>query len=283
MKYYLHALYKSFTEPAWLAQQYRQTGKASKFFVLTVLVLSLLFAFRVTYIEIATVVPAFQDTIVNDVPDFNATVSNGVVTITELPQPYVQYVEHEGESMVFVVDTVSTSTPTLESFFTTSTQSGFLLTSQSIFSKTTSSSAIMEESLGRLPNTTFSKTQVIELLDTINGKFKPGIFALLTAFTFMVWGIGLLIFVLIFTSFAYLLYSSVTKVEKQSRYSWKDVLTFSLCTFALPKLVITVVSLASSLSFAFLVSAAMAFAVARVLSIPRTTEHQNSSETVVKP
>lgn len=281
MKYYFQALYKSFTDPTWLARQSREAGKSSVFFVLTLLVLSLLVAVRIAYIEIPQAVPPLREMLDRELPDFTAHVSDGTLSVTDLEQPYVRYFEYEGEHMVIVVDT-TTNTPSLDTFLTTSTQTGFLITSRAVVTKTSSTPEVVNDRLTRFPDTTISKNQLITFLDTLGGRGQLVVLLIITAFTFLLWSVGLLVFILIFTSIAYGLYSAVSSHDRGARYTWKEILTLSLFVFGLPKLVITIVTVVFPVSsFAFVVSGAMGIALGRALGIPKKIEHQKGSDTTL--
>ncbi len=281
MKYYFQALYKSFTDPAWLARQSREAGKSSIFFVLMLLVLSLLVAVRIAYIEIPRAVPPLRETLDRELPDFTAHLSDGTLSVTDLPQPYVRYFEYENENMVIVVDT-TTNTTSLDAFLTTSTQTGFLITSRAVVTKTSSTPEVVNDRLTRFPDTTISKNQIITFLDTLGGRGQLVALLVVTAFTFLFWGIGLLVFILIFTSIAYGLYRAVSSHDRSTRYTWKEILTLSLFVFGLPKLAITILTIVFPVSsFAFVVSGAMGIALGRTLGIPKKIEHQKGSDTTL--
>lgn len=274
MKYYLEALYKSFVSPMWLAFQSQALTKAGKLFVMVVLVLSVGFGVYCAYFQLPFVAKLFQETITKEFPDFRVSVSQGVLSVSDLPQPYSRHLTIDEKDVVVVLDTVSTNTPQLTSFFTSSTQAGILITPTQIISKNLDGTEERTESLSRIPSVSFSRADIIEFLGNIAGSFRPTIVAVFTAAVFAVWGIGLFIFVLLFSLVAFALYRMLSKQDSAQRYSWKEIFTLSLFAFALPKLVVVLFSLVFSIQLPYAVVAAMAVAVVRALSIPKRGSEQ---------
>lgn len=274
MKYYLEALYKSFVSPVWLGLQSQALTKAGKLFVMVMLVLSLGIGVYFAYFQFPLSAQLFQETITKEIPDFHASVSQGVLTVTDLPQPYSRHIEIDGKDVVVVLDTVSTSTPDLASFFTSSTQSGILITQTQIISKNLDGAQETTENLNRVPSVSFSRADMIGFLGNVAGSFRPTIFAVFVALAFALWGIGLFVFILLFSLIAYALYSMISKHDKIHRYSWKEIFTLSLFAFALPKLVVVFLSLVFSIELPYAVVAAMAVALVRTLSIPKRGPEQ---------
>ena len=281
MRYYLEALYKSFSSPSWLASQSRSTGKAGKFFVILMFILSLGFGLNIIYREIPQVVPVLQKTLTSDIPDFAARFEGGTLTVSELTQPFVYHARDDRQQdFVFVIDTVSTGTVSLAPYLTSTTTAGLLISRTGIMTSNLGDAAATEQKFGEIPNVSFSKAQILSFVDRILHDLRPGLLALLVAFTFALWGIGLILFVLLFASITYLIYISVTKQEKLHRYTWKEVFTISLFSLALPKLIIFVLNVTLVTSLPYAVVIAMAIAVSRALRVPRSSEHQNDSEIV---
>lgn len=280
MKYFFRALYKSFTSPAWLASQSRATGKASTFFVMVLLILSVGTGFQVVYRQIPGIVPTFEKTVTEQVPDFTAQITGGTLSVSNIPQPYTRYfTDEQGKEFVVVVDTVTTGTVSLDPFFTSSTGSGILITHTGISSKNLSGQQEIEEKFDRIPNVSFSRTQIIQFLEDVQHRFRPGIFAVVVALTFALWGLGLLIFILLFSFIVFVFYSGMSKQDKTIRYSWKEIFTLSLFVFGLPKLVVTIFDLGFGIYLPYVVLTAMIIALMRALSISKNlTEQQNGSE-----
>ncbi|GEM_PF-3141002 len=281
MNYYLHALYKSIVEPSWLARQSREMGKSSVLFVLTVLVLSIGVSVRLAYVDIPRTIPMLQEVIGREIPDFTAQISDGTLSVSQLEQPYVKYFEYEDSDVVIVIDT-TTNTTRLDTFFTTSTEVGFLITAKGIVSKTSSTSEIMNEQLTRFPNMTISKQEVVGFLDSFSGRGQVVLAVVTTAFTFLVWGIGLLLFIMIFASIVYGLYRALSSHDQKNRYTWRQIVVLSLFTFVLPKLSVSFAMLLfPGVSLPFIVSGVMGFAVARALGIPPTPREESQSATTL--
>ncbi len=279
MKYFLDVLYKSFTNPVWFSAQSRQSKKSAWFFVLTVLVLALGAATVVTFRAIPFVVVSVKDVIVEEVPDFHATIADHQLSVTGVEQPYIRRFETEAEGLlVLIVDTVSTSSLSVEQFVTTS-EKAILVTRDHVLSNTTEIFGSTKEDFSDVPNMSFSRAEAIQTLENLVGSWRPMIMVIILAIVFLIWGLGLLAYLLICSSLVYLVYTRTTKQPVGERYTWKEVFTLSIFAFALPKIVMTALSFGLLVSIPYVVTLAMIIAVFRALSVKKTvSEQENGSE-----
>ncbi len=280
MKYYFTALYKSLTSPSWLASQSKATTRAGKFFVMVMLVLSLGVGAHIIYRQIPSIVPIVEQGITEHVPDFTAKLTDGELVVSDLTQPYINYfTDEQNKEFVIVIDTVSTGTLALPSFFVSSTEGGVLITRDRIVSQNLDGQADINEAFDQVPNLTFSRAQIIQTLEDIGGRYRPAIFAVFVALSFAFWGLGLLVFILLFSTIAFAIYSAISKQDKKVRYSWKEIFTMSLFAFGLPKLIVTLVMFGFYTPLHYVVTGTMTLVLIRTLSIPKQgSEQQNGSE-----
>lgn len=280
MKYYLLALYKSFTSPSWLAAQAKQTKKSAWFFVLTVLVLSLGVSLMVTFRVIPDLTLKVKSVIEKEVPDFHATITDHQLSVTGVDQPYVRTFQTDGtETVVVVVDTVTTSTLSLQQFVTSS-KKGILITKDQILTNSPDIFGSSKEDFSNVPNISFSRADALSTLGNIVGAWRPMIVILILTFTFLFWGLGLLLYLLICSSLIYLVYTRSTKQSVTARYTWKEVFTLSLFALALPKILVSVLTYVFFFPIPYLVTLAYVIAVFRALSIRKQlSEQQNDSDT----
>ncbi len=278
MKYFLDALYKSFSSPAWLSAQSKQSKKSAWFFVLTVLVLALGAACVVTFRAIPFIVVSVKDVIVEEVPDFHATVTDHALSVTGVEQPYIRRFETERDgSLVLIIDTVSTSTLSVEQFVTSS-EKAILVTRDHVLSNTTEIFGSTKEDFSDIPNISFSRADAIQTLENLVGPWRPVIIVAILAIVFLTWGLGLLVYLLICSSLVYLVYTRTTKQPAGERYTWKEVFTLSIFAFALPKIAMTALSFGLLASVPYVVTLAMVVAVFRALSVKKSlSEQENGS------
>ncbi|MBP9732356.1 MAG: DUF1189 family protein [Candidatus Magasanikbacteria bacterium] len=279
MKYFLDVLYKSFTNPVWFSAQAKQVKKSTWFFVLTVLVLAFGATYFVTFRALPTAVGAVKNVVEKEVPDFHATVTDHQLSVTGMEQPYVRKFETEEEgSLVLIVDTVSTSTLSVEQFVTSS-EKAILITKDHMLSNTTEIFGSTKEDFSDVPNMSFSRADAIQTLENLVGSWRPMIMVIILAIVFLIWGLGLLAYLLICSSLVYLVYTRTTKQPVGERYTWKEVFTLSIFAFALPKIVMTALSFGLLVSIPYVVTLAMVIAVFRALGVKKTvSEQENGSE-----
>jgi hypothetical protein len=106
------SLYHSLFDVTWLASVRAERKRAWKFFFGFSLIMSLIFG----GISIPIIVPALRaikKEVVTNLPDFKADIASGTLKVTGIMQPFVQR-DPEGP-FLFVLDTVSSSTPTIDS------------------------------------------------------------------------------------------------------------------------------------------------------------------------
>lgn len=106
------SFYHSLFDVTWLAAVRTERKRAWKFFFTFSALMSLVFA----VIGTAIAVPAlrsFEKEALAVVPDFKAEIASGTLKVTGIIQPFIQR-DPEGP-FLFVLDTISSSTPTIES------------------------------------------------------------------------------------------------------------------------------------------------------------------------
>lgn len=272
--YYLQAAYKSFVSPSWLASQSKARGKAATLFTILVFFLSVGFGLHMIYRQIPTVVPYIENILREQIPDFTARTEGGILAVAQLEQPYTRTFHIEDQEVVIAVDTVSTSTVSISSFFTTTTDIAFLITRTGIVSKDVhGEEGGSVSSFDGLPNFSFSKMQLLTVPDKIEHEWRPAIFAILVAVSFALSGVGLMLFVLFFASIVYLVYISATKQPRENRYTWGDIFTMSLFSLVLPKIVFGMISLLFLIEVPYIVTLTMIFGVSRALNTTRSSLH----------
>ncbi len=279
MKYFLDVFYKSFINPVWFSKQSKQSKKSTWFFVLTVLLLALSAAAVVTFRAIPYVVVSVKEVIAEEVPDFHATITDHKLSVTGVEQPYIRKFETEEEgALILIVDTVSTSTLSVEQFVTSS-EKAILVTQDHVLSNTTEIFGSTKEDFSDIPNMSFSRADAIQTLENLVGSWRPMIMVVILTIVFLIWGLGLLAYLLICSSLVYLVYTRTTKQPVGERYTWKEVFTLSLFAFALPKIIITALSFGFLVSIPYVVTLAMVIAVFRALSVKKSvSEQENGSE-----
>ncbi len=276
MKYFLEVLYKSLSNPVWFSAQSKQSKKSTWFFVLTVLVLAFGAAAVFTFRAIPYAVTSVKDIIVEEVPDFYATVTDHKLSVTGVEQPYVRRFETKEEGvLVLIVDTVSTSTLSVEQFVTSS-EKAILVTQDHVLSNTTEIFGSTKEDFSDVPNISFSRTEAIQTLENLVGSWRSMIMVVALAIVFLIWGLGLLAYLLICSSLIYLVYTRTTKQPVGERYTWKEVFTLSIFAFALPKIVMTALSFGPLISIPYVVTLVMVIAVFRALSVKKSVSEQEN-------
>jgi hypothetical protein len=279
MNFYLTALYKSFSSPSWLASHAGSTKKAAWFFVFTVLTISLIFSFAIGYRELPYFVREIDRVVESEIPEFTATFTDGLLTVDGLEQPYVREVPMgEGEpSLTVIIDTVSTSTLTIERFVS-STEQAILFTRSFVVSTDPEIMSTTPEDYAEIPNMSFSKAQAREVLGNIGSSWRPVITASILTLTFLLWGLGLLAYITLVSSLIFVVYRKTTTHPRESWYTWKDVFTLSIFAFGLPKIVITLIVFGFFLPIPYVVTIALVVAVFRALSHPKSADSAKGTD-----
>lgn len=157
MKFF-RSLYNSLWNLSWLKQQ-KNAGGAFRYFLLFILLVTM-----VGLVPVAILLPDLARDVrqgVERLPDFTAQLKNGTLQVSDLSQPYVSW---EKET-VFVIDTMTTSSVSLESYFTTTTKSGVLITSDRMETIDRASGKEKIQPFRSLPDYAVTKSEVITVIN----------------------------------------------------------------------------------------------------------------------
>ena len=201
-------------------------GAAFRYFLLFIFLIIV-----VGLIPVAIVLPGLAKDAqegVERLPDFTAQLKNGTLQISGLPQPYVS---HEKDS-VLVIDTVTTSSVSLSAYFTTTTESGILITRDRLEVLDRDGSEQIQP-FWSLPDYGVDKSEVTTLINRFTGPVTIIVIMLLIAVLFY-----LVIFITKLWSLV-VVAGLVWVVAKIINKSWKfsELVTVGLFAMTLPTII----------------------------------------------
>lgn len=169
--WFFKSFYRSLFDIAWLREQrVSGIGKALGFFTVVIFLVSLFrfgpVAFFLAPRGLDKAVAAVQQ-----IPDFKATVNDGKLSVENLPQPFSYSFKGEDQNLLVYVDTVSTSTPSVESLLAGKNNGGVILIThdEARFYDAESKHTELETYADFPNNTTLTKTEVVNFVSKIQG------------------------------------------------------------------------------------------------------------------
>ncbi len=231
-KHIITAFYKSFYDYTWVAAQRHSLMRAVVyFFVFFFVVVGARGWFFMKSAPAA--IGEHWQTFETTLPDFSIEKTDEGFTVLGIEQPYTQELEEDGETVIVYVDTVSTSSISMEDVLGEYDNTyAVLITSKKIkfFDPETGRTEV--EDIGRLPNFSFTKAQIGEEITQWTDSLFPGLY-LLGVFLFTLFlGAGKLIYALLLSWFIYVM-------ARSDKKAWKygEVFTISLYALTLPILI----------------------------------------------
>lgn len=255
MKTFFTAFYKSIYDITWLKAQRSFPGRAWKYFALLTAVVSLVALLPIAY-EINSFSRNFKSVIQDHVPDFDARLLNGKLTVSKMPQPFV-YTVPNGNFLIAVDTSGATSTPAV-----VTSMSSLYVTASQLQLYDVSSGETRTQSWSGVPNYDFTRQ---DLLDWAT-RFMQWRYLTAATIAFAVAGfIGLFVGKL-YSVFVVSLVVSVAARLLGKPWKWKELFTVSLYATTLPTLISLVFTL-TGLQFGYIhFIALLAFMLAAVFT-----------------
>ncbi len=163
---FLESLYKSVYDLTWLKLQRNNPKKAWGYFALLAVMVSVLWLVPDIF-KVPGTVKELRENVVKEVPEFQATLKGGVLSVANLPQPYVL----KDSGYVLVVDTVSTDTPALASYLSGENASGVLISRKAIETYDDSRGQSRSQDFAQIPDGSFNRSDLVSVAQKI---LSPG-------------------------------------------------------------------------------------------------------------
>ncbi len=246
---FFNSLYNSLYNFKWLRQQKDNTSWAwGYFFLLTFLVAGLVVI--PTAFKYFSEAPAWKTKMIQEVPEFQATIKNGQLSVTGLSQPYIK----KYNQMVIVVDTVSTGTLSVKQFVGSDKETGILATKDRMEFYNPQDQSVNVQNFSSIDGFTTDRAGVLNNVDKILSRRMLSLFTLVFAIIILLYLVlGNLLNVL----FIGLVFFHWSK-KRNLGYTFKQIFTVGLFAVTLPLILdqlvvgIPFISLAWSILFGFI-------------------------------
>lgn len=227
---FLTSLYQSIYHFSWLGVQKDNKGKAFSYSLFFLFLLVLL-QFLPLMWGIPRQISALGHEFRNNLPDFEATVGNGALTVANLPQPYVKDLNIDGMVFRVAVDTVATTTPTIEEY-KNGTDTVVLLTREGYASYDKTADRTESQSWSIFATTsTVTRSQVVSIIDKVSGTIGYFIAPLFIVGAYLVTVVGKLAYL----AFISLVVWGISMIAKRA-WTYGQVYTVGLYALTLPSL-----------------------------------------------
>lgn len=222
---FFNSLYNSLYNFKWLRQQKDNTRWAwGYFFLLTFLVAGLIVI--PTAFKYFAEAPAWKTKMIQEVPEFQATIKNGQLNVTGLSQPYTK----KYDQLVIVVDTVSTGTLSVKQFVSGDKEVGILATRDRMEFYNPQDQTVKMQNFMSAGEFVTDRSQVLANVDKILSRQMLILFTLIFAAT-------IFIFLVISNLLSILLFSAVfyqLNKKRNSGYQFKQIFNIGLFAITLP-------------------------------------------------
>lgn len=206
---FFKSLFRSLHDVTWLGnQRFASVSKALGFFTLVIFIVTALQTAPAIFLGLPKMVDEGVSAFVTKVPDFKAIMENGELKIEKLAQPFVFEESVEtGETVKIYIDTVSTSTPSLNDLKNDKTQFLLLVNRRELqlYDGNQNKTEIHDfASLneGQIEKTELSKDDVHTVMQKVQSLFMPwiasGLFVMVLIIMWVIKFVAVLFWSLIF-------------------------------------------------------------------------------------
>lgn len=266
MKFF-SSLYHSLYDVEWLRSRKNKAGWGQFFAVMGITTL-------VVVIFLAIQVPRGIDEIKNiankEIPDnFRATLTQGVLNVEGFKQPYTF---SEPNQFIFVLNTISTSTLSLQNFLTTAGESGVLIDQNKVEFYNAQNGQSQLQYWKNVPDFSIDKSFILNLPEKITPAMIAIVLIILGAVIFIGFTIASLITILLVTVVCLIVVSIAKK-------SWNFGELFAVALYAiLPTLIISGVFSLLQINIPYIkFLALLAFMLAIIFTKSKTEKDSTSS------
>lgn len=229
--FYLHAFIKSFYDIEWLRRQKKNGKQSATYVVLLILVLSIMFSVFALF-HVNRIGGQLKTDILVQIPNFELHMEDAVLTVSELEQPFTFSFDEDVDSFLLYVDTVTTSTLTIEDIERAENQNVVLITQKEISIFDAQNGNTQVNDYKDIPNDTLTKTDIISWFDDLMNR-KATIFAGLLVLIFVLLGVGKMIYLLILALIIYI----VQQIAKK-HYTFGELFTIGLFAITGPSIIV---------------------------------------------
>jgi hypothetical protein len=192
---FFQSIYRSATNIRWLRDMRGKPNSAWTYFFSF-----MLFVVLVQMITLMITVPRDTENMWRRtqvrIPEFSATVEEGILHVSDLEQPYIVEGEEGGGRFRFVVDTGSDTAISEDDVFDSTLDAGILITAEHMSFYDAESGQVRTQSFPRDAHWRFNRNDLVTFGDHFVGKILPFLIPLAIFFVFLFWSAGKLVYLL---------------------------------------------------------------------------------------
>lgn len=230
----LNSFYRSLFDIAWIREGRDRLGRAFGYALVFLIIIYGIRLIQPAFFIVPQMLETTQTEFIKNTPDFTATWKDAKLSVTGIPQPYTAEKKLGDQTLFVLVDTVSTSTPSIESLVKDNDARALLLVTSDNFSfYNPDDKKIETESFVGMTDDTVTKADVAHVVEKIKsyGRWlSVGLLGIGELFFL----IGKLLGILILSLVVYIL----VRIRKFG-WTYKQVLASSLYAMTLPTIIAT--------------------------------------------
>lgn len=264
---FLKNFYRSLFDIDWLREQrHARTRSALGFLFVTVMLVTVLQVGPIVGFILPKGLDLLNKKIAADVPDFSLTMKNNELTAEKIPQPFTYKFTGEEGTFTLLIDTVSTSTPTVASLVANNdTDMAVVLTKNTISYLDQETKESKTEKFTEFPDGTITKSDVTTSLDAFQNKWLIPVAIGLLVVSVIAMYAGRMFMLVLWTSLAFFVVKS-----KKLEWTWSEIYRVGAYASTLPLLLSPVFMF---LGLSMIPAATLAFAVLLYLVLfPQNTK-----------
>ncbi|MBI5729055.1 MAG: DUF1189 family protein [Candidatus Magasanikbacteria bacterium] len=228
--HFLVSFYRSLSNLTWLKQQKHATGAAWKYFLLFAVLLTLASAIPLVA-SFPAAVRELKDKVMSNVPDFQATLKQGTLSVVGFPQPYIYRDKESG--FVFVVDTFSTSSVALANYLKEDAGGGIRIGKDEVEMVDSLRGETRTQTWKNFPDYSITKAGLIQKITAYSG---PGMAALIMGLVLILAFFGIALGKLWSILFVSLIAYIVSAVARRG-WKWGELFVVGLYATTLPSII----------------------------------------------
>ncbi|PLX26198.1 hypothetical protein C0581_05340, partial [Candidatus Parcubacteria bacterium] len=236
--YYLKAFINSFYNIEWLRKQKTEGKKSANYIILFVLLFSVIYAGYFAN-RIPEELVQVRDEVFEQVPDFTVDLVDGKLQVSDLEQPFVFENSIEGESFNLIVDTVNTTTLSVDEVMGDKSVSTVFINQTQIVLHDASVGKTTIQQLSDFPNISTSKQEILNWSDDFLSK-KTTFFVFLLIAWFIIFTLTKVVYPLLLSLVVFI----IAHFAKHEEWKFAEIYTVSLYVITAPTVLVALASLA---------------------------------------
>lgn len=231
---FFRSIYNSLHDIQWIRDQRSTPGKAWSYFLPFVLLTTMLLVLPMLW-KIPGALTTVSRAIESDTSDFTVSMTNGVLSVDGLTQPFVYTVQEDNQPpFKVIIDTSAVATSSIAAYLDPATEAGMLVTSDMVQVYEVETKKTEAQSFVDVPNFSVTKSDLLAKYQEFSSGGLRVVLGMLAIGVYLMYLVGKIFYVLFFS----LVFLIMCRLKKTS-WRFRELFTVGLYVVTVP----TVISL----------------------------------------